>query len=158
VALTLHVVLTTTELDDGDLIVTTLRNDFSRYLGAFDDRGADGDVITVANQQHAVESQRFASGQLQFLDLEEFAFGDFVLLATSNNYCVHGKSPLILLTQRFIGITVGWHGCSGPDGHPCNCVRQGNTQGEVQGARLYASHWNCASAACHRLDSPHPAP
>jgi hypothetical protein len=90
VALTLHVVLTTAELDDGHFIVTTLGDHFSDHLGTIDHRSADFHVVTVANQQNAIESHGFASGDFQFLDLEEFTFGDFVLLATGNNYCVHG--------------------------------------------------------------------
>ena len=56
-----------------------------------------------ADQQNAIESHGFASGDFQFFDLEEFTFSDFVLLAAGNDYCVrHGISPIILLTQRFI--------------------------------------------------------
>ncbi|NRH27181.1 hypothetical protein FEZ62_06040 [Pseudomonas sp. MS19] len=76
------------------------------------------------------------------------------MLATSNNYSVHGISPLILLTQCFIGIAIDWHGCLGPEGRPCNCVRQGNAQGEVQGARLYASFLTSASPPSSCLDRP----
>ncbi|MNJ66456.1 hypothetical protein D3C77_625370 [compost metagenome] len=115
-ALALHVVLAAAELDDGHLVMTALADDFSSHLGAFYDRSADLDVVAVADQQHAVEADGFASGDFQLLDLQEFTFGDLVLLATGNDYSVHGISPLILLTQRFIGGGIGWHGCSGSKG------------------------------------------
>ena len=88
-ALTLHVVLTTAELDDADLVVTAVGNHFSGNLRTFDDRQADFHVFAIGNQQDAVEIDRFAGSDVEFLDLEEFAFGDFVLLATGNNHCVH---------------------------------------------------------------------
>src|SRR5690606_27180695 len=74
VALTLHVVLAAAELDDGHFVVTTLGNHFSHNLGAIDHRSADFHVVTVADQQNAVESNGFASGDFQFLVLEEFTF------------------------------------------------------------------------------------
>src|SRR5690606_28816159 len=104
VALTLHVMLTATELDDADLVVTALADHFGSHLGTVYDRRTDLDVVAIGDQQDAIESQGFASGDFQLLDLQEFTFGDFVLLATGNNYCVHGSSPLNLLTRRFMEI------------------------------------------------------
>src|SRR5574343_1549942 len=46
VALTLHVVLTTAELDDAHFVVTTLRNDFGNHFSAVYDRSADLNVVT----------------------------------------------------------------------------------------------------------------
>src|SRR5690606_29872409 len=132
VALTLHVVLAATELDDGDLVVAALTDHFSSDLGAFDDRSADLDVVAVADQQHAVKIDGFAGGDFQLLDLQEFTFGDLVLFATGNDYSVHGCSPLILLTQRLIGIGMGWHGCAASEGSPSICVRQGNCPGKFR--------------------------
>jgi len=136
VALTLHVVLTTAELDDAHFVVTALRNDFGNHFGTVYDRGADFNVVAIADQQNAIESHGVASGELEFLDLEEFAFGDFVLLATSNNYCVHGKSPLILLTQRFRKVVVGWHGCSGPEVTPLQLRKAGKCPGGSSGCAI----------------------
>ncbi|MNC20133.1 hypothetical protein D3C75_680760 [compost metagenome] len=100
---TLHVVLTTTELDDANLVVAALRNDFGHYFSASNNWSTDGDFFTVGDQQNAIEGHGFASGDFQFFDLEEFTFSDFVLLAAGNDYCIrHGISPIILLTQRFI--------------------------------------------------------
>jgi hypothetical protein len=136
VALTLHVVLTTAELDDAHFVVTTLRNDFGNHFSAVYDRSADLNVVAIADQQNAIESHGFASGDFELLDLEEFAFGDFVLLATSNNYCVHGKSPLILLTQRFRKVVIGWHGCSGPEVTPLQLRKAGKCPGGSSGCAI----------------------
>src|SRR5690606_14798986 len=89
VALTLHVVLTTAELDDPDLVVTALGDHLGGHLGTFHDRRTDLHVITVADQQHAVDGEAFAGGDFQFFDFQEFAFGDLVLLTTGNDYSVH---------------------------------------------------------------------
>jgi hypothetical protein len=103
VAHTLHVVLTATELDDADFIVTTLGDHFSHNGSTGNDWSANIDVVTIGNQQNAVEGNGFASSDFQFFNFQVFTWGDFVLLATSNDYCVrHGISPKILLTQLFI--------------------------------------------------------
>ena len=73
----LHVVLTTTELDDANLVVAALRNDFGHYFSASNNWSTDGDFFTVGDQQNAIESHGLASGDFQFLDLEEFTFSDF---------------------------------------------------------------------------------
>jgi hypothetical protein len=91
VALTLHVVLAAAELDDGHFVVTTLGNHLSNDLGAVNNRSADFYVVAIADQQNAIERDGFASGDFQLLDLEEFTLGDFVLLATGNDYSVHGN-------------------------------------------------------------------
>ncbi|QEU04637.1 hypothetical protein FOB65_15410 [Pseudomonas oryzihabitans] len=81
------------------------------------------------------------------------------MLATGNDNCVgHGKSPLNLLTRCFIGGIVDRHGCTGPEGPPRNCVRQGVNPRNVQGPRFYASRGREARAARPRLDSPPPHP
>src|SRR5690606_18374346 len=89
VAHALHVVLAATELDDADLIATTVSADFSGHLGTFDNRRTNSDVITVTDQQYAIELNAGAGFGFQLLYSQVFAFGDLVLLATSNNYCVH---------------------------------------------------------------------
>jgi hypothetical protein len=50
--LTLHVVLTTLELQDGHFLATAMLNNFSSYLGTINNRRTDLDVITGANEQH----------------------------------------------------------------------------------------------------------
>ncbi|PTU74006.1 hypothetical protein DBO85_11620 [Pseudomonas mangrovi] len=65
---------------------------------------------------------------------------------------------MILLTQRFIGRVVGWHGCPGPEGRPCNCVRQGKCPVEfgvrdcTQGSGATQGSWLLA------LTVPYPPP
>ncbi|MNE48019.1 hypothetical protein D3C80_1424580 [compost metagenome] len=125
-ALTLHVVLTATELDDGHLVVTALGDHFGGDFGTSHNRRADLHVVAIGNQQNLVESNAFAGGYVELFNLEVFAFSDFVLLAAGNNYCVHGMSPLDLLTWRFSEGVIGQHGCMTLEqGRRCNCVRQG---------------------------------
>ena len=134
---TLHVVLTTTELDDADFIVTTLGDHFSHNGSASNDWSADVHVIAIGDQQNAIKSNGFAGSDFQFFDLQVFTWGDLVLLAISNNYCLrHGISPIILLTQRFIRRGIGWQGCMGWTSRMQ--LRKAGAAQEVQGARLYA--------------------
>jgi hypothetical protein len=108
------VVLTTTELDDAYFIVTALRNDFGNNFSASDDWSADGDFFTVGNQQNAIESHGFASGDFQLFDFEEFTFSDFVLLAAGNDYCVrHGYFSDNPAHPALYMMSIGWHGCTG---------------------------------------------
>src|SRR5690606_24427215 len=89
VALTLHAVLTTAELDDADFVVTTLVNHFSGNLCTFNNWRADFHVFAIADQKNAVESDAVAGSFFQLLDFQVFAFGDLVLFTTSYNNCVH---------------------------------------------------------------------
>jgi hypothetical protein len=141
VALTLHVVLTTAELDDAHFVVTALRNDFGNHFGAVNDRSTDLDIITIGDQQNAVEGDGFTGSDFEFLDFQELAFGNFVLLATGNNYCVHGKSPLILLTQRFSSMVIGWHGCLGPEVTPLQLRKAGKCPGGSSGCAIVRKRW-----------------
>src|SRR5690606_6067037 len=139
VALTLHVVLTTTELDDTNLLATTMSADFCSHLGAINNRCTDSDVVTVTNQQYAIKFDSGTGFGFQLLYSQEFAFGDLVLLTTSNNYCVHVAFSVILLTRR-LGIMVsGRHGCkvtplTGP-GLPL--AKQGCCKSGFQGRGFY---------------------
>ncbi|MNC64959.1 hypothetical protein D3C75_1152000 [compost metagenome] len=110
---TLHVVLTATELDDANFVVTTLGDHFSNNFGTSNDWSADVHVVAIGNQQNAVESHGFASGDFQFFDFQVFTFGDFVLLATGNNYCVHGYFSDNPAHPALYRKSIGWHGCIG---------------------------------------------
>ncbi|PWU29285.1 hypothetical protein DK254_14160 [Pseudomonas sp. RW407] len=63
-------------------------------------------------------------------------------------------SPLDLLTRRFIGRGIGRHGCMGPEGRPCNCVRQG-MPGKF-GAAIVRKAPGRHKPRGAFLDSPHP--
>ncbi|BBG29160.1 SAM-dependent methyltransferases [Zymobacter palmae] len=89
VALTLHVVLTATELDDSDLITAAVRYDFSSNLGTVNNRGAYFDVV-ASNQQDFVESNGFTSSHFQLFELDGLAFLNAVLLTAALDNCVHG--------------------------------------------------------------------
>ena len=92
-ALTLHAVLAATELDDSHLLATAVGDDFGADLGTLDQRGTNGDVVIVADQQNLVELDGIAGGDFQFLELESLAFLNAVLLATALDHCVHAVSP-----------------------------------------------------------------
>ena len=104
--------------------MTTLGDHFSLDGCASNNRCADVHVVAIGDQQNAVKSHGFASSDFQFFDLQVFTFSDLVLLTAGNDYCVHGISPIILLTQLFIRRGIGWHGCMGLERPKCNCVRQ----------------------------------
>ena len=82
---TLHVVLTTTELDDADFIVTTLGDHFSHNSGARYNWSADVNVVAIGDQQNAIKSYGFAGSDFQIFDLQVFTWSYLVLLATSND-------------------------------------------------------------------------
>lgn len=108
---TLHVVLTATELDDADFIVTTLGDHFSHNGSAGNNWSADIHVVAIGNQQNAIKVTDSPVAISSF-SIFRYSPSNFVLLATSNDYCIrHGISPIILLTQLFIRRGIGWHGC-----------------------------------------------
>ncbi|MNV76835.1 hypothetical protein D3C71_1702180 [compost metagenome] len=97
--------------------MTTLGDHFSHNGSASNNWSADIHVVAIGNQQNAIKGNGFAGSDFQFFDLQVFTWGDFVLLAASNDYCIrHGISPIILLTQLFIRRGIGWHGCMGLEG------------------------------------------
>ncbi|ELY20850.1 hypothetical protein HALTITAN_2352 [Vreelandella titanicae BH1] len=89
VALTLHVVLTTTELDDGDFIAAPVGNHFGRDFSTTDHRRTDVEVIAISDHQHFVKLNRFAGSDFDFLELEGLTFLNAVLLTTAFDNCVH---------------------------------------------------------------------
>src|SRR5690606_12136898 len=96
--------LTTTELDDIDLVVTTMANHFSGNLGTVNNRSTHFNVVAVHYQQNAVKLNRAAGFNFQLFQLQSFAFFNTVLFTTANNNCVHSMSPRLT------------HPCSYPPG------------------------------------------
>src|SRR5690554_393123 len=89
VALTLHGMLTTTELDDVDLVVTAVANHLGSNLGAIYHRSTDFNVVAAGNQQNTIKLYRTAGFNFQLFELQRFAFFNTVLFTTANNNCVH---------------------------------------------------------------------
>lgn len=88
------VFLTTAELDDGDLVATTVCFHGGDNFAALDDRRADLRVSAFTHHQHAIDGDRITFGNSQFLNANHVVLGDTVLLATRFNHSVHG-----MLTQ-----------------------------------------------------------
>src|SRR5690606_9864796 len=139
VALTLHVVLAATELDDADLVATTMSTDFSSHLGTFNNGCTDVDVITVTDQQYAIELNSGAGFGFQLLYSQVFAFVHLVLLTTSNNYCVHVPFSVLRLTRRLVVVVSGRHGCprTRRPGPSLPLSKQGCCKSGVQGRGFY---------------------
>src|SRR5690554_4990373 len=98
--------LATTELDDLNLVVTTVADDFSGYGSTVNNRRAYLDVIAITYQQNAVKLNGTAGFNFQLFQLECFAFLYTVLFATANNNCVHISTlsaidPSLLLSTWF---------------------------------------------------------
>jgi hypothetical protein len=82
------VVLATVELNDLDLGVAAMINDFRGYPGAFDQRRSYDYVIT-AEHQNPVELDDVARRCFELLKLEGLALPDAVLLTTAFYYRIH---------------------------------------------------------------------
>lgn len=121
----LAIVLATTELDDADLVVTTVADHFSLHLGTGNHRGTDLDVVAIDNHQDIVKAERLADFMLQQLDLQCLALGDTMLLATALDNRVHKQ-----LHEDLCRIRPGC--CTGRDP-----VWRRPGKGNSQGAQFY---------------------
>jgi hypothetical protein len=90
-------VLAAIEFNNRDFLVATVGNNLSGDLSAFDNRGANLDIISTANHQDLVKLDSFARGSFNFFQLEGLALNDTVLLSTAFNDCVHILLRLISL-------------------------------------------------------------
>src|SRR5438445_10136729 len=85
----LHVVLAAAELDDADLVETTVRNDLGCDRGTADGRRADLDAFARAEQEHLVEIDRGADVGFEFFHAQGFTLRHAVLLTAGDDDCVH---------------------------------------------------------------------
>jgi hypothetical protein len=99
------VVLTTTELNDTNLIVTTVIQHFGCDLGTGNDWRTDLDVVAINDHQNVVKRDDLAWLNSQKFNLQALAFYYTVLLTTALNNCVH-----TLLHQASIGAGRIWLG------------------------------------------------
>ena len=83
------VVLTTVELHNLNLFVTTMAHDFSSDRATLYNRCTNLHISAFTNHEHLVKFDRIPSGHFKLFKLEDFAFFNAVLLSTANNYCVH---------------------------------------------------------------------
>ena len=96
VAHLLAMVLAAAELDDADLVGTTVAAHLGGDAGARHGGCADGDAVAFADQQHVVERDRGIGFGIQFLDAQDFALHHAVLATAGNNDCVHDLGSRVL--------------------------------------------------------------
>src|SRR5690606_3795043 len=83
------VVLAALLLEDRNLLAAGLLDHLGIHHCPRNGRGADGDALVAANQQHLFELKSGTSLSGQALDLEHLVLGDLVLLAAGFDHCVH---------------------------------------------------------------------
>src|SRR5688572_1174033 len=92
VAHLLAMVLAAAELDDLDLVQTTMGLDRGLDQRVLDAGRADGDVVTVADHQNVVDFEGGTHVAVELLDLERFARHHAVLLTAGDDDCVHDRN------------------------------------------------------------------
>ena len=83
-------------LEGDDLLAAHLADDLGADLGVRDQRPADRGVVTVGDEEDALEGDRLAGLDVEELDLELRADLDAVLLPAGLDDCVHGSSGLLI--------------------------------------------------------------
>ena len=82
-------VLTTTHLEDANLVVTAVRNNRGRNAGAFNEGSTDLEFIAIGNSQDFRKGHLGADFGVQGFNLELVTSGNTVLLTTGFDNCVH---------------------------------------------------------------------
>jgi hypothetical protein len=77
------------ELDDIHLLPTAVGHHVRRHFGTFNDRGADLDIIAIADQQNAVELNAGTGFRRQLFQLQRLSFLHTVLFTAAYDYCKH---------------------------------------------------------------------
>ena len=86
-------------LENKDLLIFALSLDFARYLGTLDDRRTDLDISVIDDRQDLIKDNCLAFAGSQFLDRDDIALGDLILLAARFDDCVHENTSLSI-TRR----------------------------------------------------------
>ena len=87
------VTLATLEFEGDDLLILELGDDFGRDTRPGNEGGAEGDLITVHDEQHFADRGFCAGFDSELFDVQEVSLGDAVLLAAGLDDCVgHRKS------------------------------------------------------------------
>ena len=76
-------------LIDDDLLALDLAEDLALHLCARHRGSADLGLITIADEQHLIKSNRLVCLRVDLLDEDHVALLNTVLLATGLNDCVH---------------------------------------------------------------------
>ena len=90
-------------LIDDDLTALHLSQDLAFDLRALHDGRADLSLVTVADEQHLIKSNRFIRLRVELLYEDNVALLNTVLLATGLNDCVHALHLL------FKNLAETWH-------------------------------------------------
>ena len=85
----LLLVLLSLVLQDVNLLALAVLDDLSLDSCTFNDRSADLGVLAVQNCQDLLKLDGLLSLDIQLLDLQDITLSDGVLLATSNDNCLH---------------------------------------------------------------------
>jgi len=88
------IVLPPLELDYLDFLVPTVALDGRRYLAVLDKRFADGDLITVADEENPIELDFGPLFRVEPFDPQAVALLDAVLLAARRYYRIHAVAPI----------------------------------------------------------------
>ena len=81
------------ELKNDDLLTLSIPLRRGQYLGPVNNRFADGGLIAIGNEQHPVQLDGAALGDIHLLDINDLALGYFILLAASFNNSVDFEPP-----------------------------------------------------------------
>ena len=76
-------------LQNVDLLALAVLDDLSLNGGTLNDGSTDLGVLTVQDSQNLVELDDGLSLGVQLLDVQDITLSDGVLLATSNDNCLH---------------------------------------------------------------------
>jgi hypothetical protein len=87
------------EFESDDFFAFDVVDNLGADGGSANGRGADGDLVAIADEQNFLELGGFASFGTDQLDIENIAFRHFILFSARAYYCVHKsksflKSPL----------------------------------------------------------------
>jgi hypothetical protein len=93
VACTSQVILAALELHYTHLIVTTLANDFARYLSTLNIGRTNRHIITLSNDQHPFEFNVVTRITVKPLKADQLSFGNSVLLPTALENRKHHDTP-----------------------------------------------------------------
>lgn len=90
----LTVMFTTTELDDLDLIATTIRDHSCSNLATIQQWGPYLDIVAISNHQDLIKLNITALFYSQLLYTQGLTLCDAVLLSTGFDYCVHPENSI----------------------------------------------------------------
>ncbi len=95
----LAMMLAAMELDDLNLLTTTMRLDRRGDLATLDHRRTDRDILAIGDHQHLIDLDCCAFFGCNLLDFEGLTLGNLILLATGFDYRVHLERLQLLPIQ-----------------------------------------------------------